>query len=127
MGLASRWPLLGGILIGVLGTTAVTSFAGTLPGKSTSKVIFENDKVRVKQAVFMPGDTEAAMHTHDLAHVGVPLDDGRLTFRYADGKTETMDLKTGTVGFREANVTHQAINVGDKPVRVIEVELKPGR
>ncbi|GGB93669.1 hypothetical protein GCM10011494_10120 [Novosphingobium endophyticum] len=124
MRLALRWPLLSGVILGIFGTTAVTTFAGTSPAKSTSQVLFENEMVRVKQAIFMPGDREAPMHTHDLAHVGIPLDDGRLIFRYPDGKSETLDLKTGTVGFREANVTHQAINVGKNPLRVIEVELK---
>jgi mannose-6-phosphate isomerase-like protein (cupin superfamily) len=33
----------------------------------------------------------------------------------------------GNAVFREANVTHEAINMGDKPLRVIEVEIKrPG-
>lgn len=114
----------GGLALGILGTAAVTGQAAPAPLKSISRVLLENDLVRVKQAVFAPGDAKPGMHTHDLAHVGVPLDDGRLTFNYADGTTETLDLKRGTAGFRPANVTHEAINRGDKPIRVIEVEIK---
>ncbi|MBK8316138.1 MAG: hypothetical protein IPL01_19865 [Acidobacteria bacterium] len=44
--------------------------------KSTSKIVLENDRVRVKEAVFAPGDTNAGMHTHDLPHVGVVIDGG---------------------------------------------------
>lgn len=120
--------MLGGVVIGILGTTALTSYASTLTAeKNSSHIILENDMVRVKEAIFMPGDKHPGMHTHEFAHVGVPLDDGKLTFHYPDGKSETMELKRGSAGFREAKVTHEAINMGDKPVRVIEVEIKrPG-
>lgn len=117
----------GGLALGIAGTAAVTTQAAPAPLKSSSRVLLENDLVRVKEAVFAPGDIKPGMHTHDLAHVGVPLDDGRLTFTYADGTTETLDLKRGTAGFRAANVTHEAVNRGKTPVRVIEVEIKAGR
>lgn len=115
---------VGGIVIGALGTVAVTSHAAPPPEKSSSRILLENDLVRVKEAIFAPNDPRPGMHNHDLAHVGVPLDDGRLTFNYVDGTSETVDLTPGAVGFREANVTHEAINRGDKPIRVIEVEIK---
>ena len=35
-----------------------------------------------------------------------------------------MAFKSGSVGFREANATHQVANPGTTPMRVIEVELK---
>jgi mannose-6-phosphate isomerase-like protein (cupin superfamily) len=92
--------------------------------KSTSKVVLENDKVRVKDAVFAPGDRKPGMHTHDLPHVGVVIDGGTLKFNYPDGKTETLKLARGGVGYREANVTHEAVNMSSQPIRVIEVEIK---
>jgi len=64
------------------------------------------------------------MHTHDLPHVGVVIQGGTLVFKYPDGMSETMKLDVGGVGFREANVTHEPVNTGSSPVRVIEVELK---
>ena len=89
---------------------------------STSKVVFENARVRVKDVTFPPGVT--GMHTHDLAHVGVVIQGGTLEFKYPDGKSETAKLEAGGVGFRDANVTHEPVNPGKTPVRVIEVELK---
>lgn len=68
--------------------------------KSTSKIVLENDRVRVKEAVFAPGDTNAGMHTHDLPHVGVVIDGGTLKFNYPDGKTETMYLPRGVPAAR---------------------------
>jgi mannose-6-phosphate isomerase-like protein (cupin superfamily) len=118
----------GGIIIGAL-LTASLPMAGAGPGaqvggKSTSKIVLENDRVRVKEAIFAPGDKDAKMHTHEYPHVGVVIDGGTLRFNYPDGKTETMNLPRGGVGYRDANVTHQAINPGREPVRVIEVEVK---
>ena len=61
---------------------------------------------------------------HDLPHVGVIIDGGTLKFNAPDGKVETLDLARGAVGYRDANVTHEPINPGKTPIRVIEVEIK---
>jgi mannose-6-phosphate isomerase-like protein (cupin superfamily) len=117
-----------GILVGaILATGAWTSAAGraeaqATPGGSSSKVVFENARVRVKDVTFAPGVTP--MHTHDLPHVGVVIQGGTLVFRDPSGKTETMKLEAGGAGYRDANVSHEPTNPGQTPVRVIEVELK---
>jgi quercetin dioxygenase-like cupin family protein len=115
-----------GIIIGVAGTIAAMNWLNSVSAadKNASKVVLENDKVRVKEAVFVPGDKHPGMHTHEYPHVGVTIDGGTLQFNYPDGKTETTELKPGRVGYREANVTHEAVNVGKSTVRVIEVEIK---
>lgn len=115
-----------GVVVGVASTIGAMHWidGASAAEKNSSRVVLENDKVVVKEAIFMPGDRKPGMHTHKYAHVGVPIDGGKLQFSYPDGKTETADLKPGAPGFREANVTHEAVNVGDKPVRVIEVEIK---
>jgi quercetin dioxygenase-like cupin family protein len=124
---------MAGVVVGsVLGTGALVS--GHLSAKaadvsqanarslSTAKVVLENDRVRVRDVTFPPGVT--GMHTHALPHVGIVIQGGTLVFKYPDGKSETMKLEQGGVGFREANVTHEPVNTGSSPVRVIEVELK---
>lgn len=90
--------------------------------QSTAKIVLENARVRVRDVTFPPGVT--GMHTHELPHVGVVIQGGTLVFNYPDGKSETAKLDVGGVGFREANVTHEPVNKGSSPVRVIEVELK---
>ena len=90
--------------------------------QSTAKVVLDNARVRVRDVTFPPGVT--GMHTHELAHVGIVIQGGTLVFKYPDGKSETAKLDVGGVGFREANVTHEPVNTGTSPVRVIEVELK---
>jgi mannose-6-phosphate isomerase-like protein (cupin superfamily) len=116
-----------GIVVGAAGGVGATLYIGNSTSaaeKNSSKVILENDKVRVKEAIFVPGDNKPGMHTHELPHVGVAIDSGTLKFNYPDGKSETLNLNPGGAGYRDANVTHEAINVGSKPVRVIEVEIK---
>ena len=116
-----------GIVIGITVGVATMLWLGTsttAAEKNSSKVILENDKVRVKEAIFVPGDKKPGMHTHEFPHVGVAIDGGTLKFNYPDGKTETLELKSGGAGYRDANVTHEAVNVGSKPMRVIEVEIK---
>src|SRR5688572_28219980 len=92
--------------------------------KSSSKVVLENARVRVKDVTFAPGEKNPGMHTHDLAHVGVILTAGSLTFSEPGKPAETVKFDAGSVGFREANVTHQVTNPGSSTMRVIEVELR---
>jgi mannose-6-phosphate isomerase-like protein (cupin superfamily) len=116
-----------GTVVGIAGGAATMLWVGgrtSAAEKSSSKVILENSRVRVKEAIFAPGDKNPGMHTHEYPHVGVAIDSGTLKFNYPDGKTETLELKPGGAGYRDANVTHEAINLGSKPIRVIEVEIK---
>jgi quercetin dioxygenase-like cupin family protein len=112
---------LSGFVVGVAFGTALT-LAWTGQTQGSAKVVLENARVRVRDVTFPPGPT--AMHTHELAHVGIVIEGGTLVFKDPDGKSETAKLDAGSVGFREANVTHAPVNTGTRPVRVIEVELK---
>jgi mannose-6-phosphate isomerase-like protein (cupin superfamily) len=112
---------LSGFVVGVALGTALTLVA-TGQTQGSAKVVLENARVRVRDVTFPPGPT--GMHTHELPHVGVVIQGGTLVFKYADGTSETAKLEAGSVGFRDANVTHAPMNPGSTPVRVIEVELK---
>ena len=92
--------------------------------KNTARILLENERVRVREVTFAPGAPAEGMHTHDLAHVGVILTAGRLVFTEPGKTKEEVKFDVGSVGFREANVTHQVTNPGATPMRVIEVELK---
>ena len=92
--------------------------------KYSTQVVFENERVRVKDVTFPVGVPDTGMHTHDLAHVGVILTEGQVLFTDKDGKKETASFTSGSVGFRGPNATHMVSNPGTKPMRVIEVELK---
>ena len=90
--------------------------------KPAVKVLLENDKVRVREVTFAPGSGDT--HTHPWAHVGVILTKGQLAFADTGKPEEVVDFEAGSVGFREAKVTHLARNPGKTPMKVIEVEVK---
>ena len=134
-----RTQYLSGALAGAVITAVVLTAAGPFAGgasarpdsdasqaavKYTSKTVFENERVRVKDVTFPPGVMDTGMHTHDLPHVGVILTAGALAFTEKGKPGETVKFEAGSVGYREANVTHQVANPGKTPMRVIEVELK---
>jgi quercetin dioxygenase-like cupin family protein len=87
----------------------------------TIKVKFENDRVRVMEAILPPGVKEQ-VHSHP-AYVIYVLEGGRYRNYASDGKITEGELKTGEILFREP-LTHAAENIGDKPLHMILVELK---
>jgi quercetin dioxygenase-like cupin family protein len=106
------------------GSGVYPALAAQAAGQAESRVVLENDLVRVKDVTFPAGVADTGMHTHDLAHVGIILTEGALRFTNPDGTVETVKFTPGTVGFREANATHMVASAGPGPMRVIEVELK---
>jgi len=96
--------------------------AGAKMPEPQVKVLLENAQVRVREVTFAPGSGDT--HTHPWAHVGVILTKGQLAFADAGKTEETVNFEAGSVGFREAKVTHLARNPGKTPMKVIEVEVK---
>jgi len=82
--------------------------------------IMENDRVRVLNVVFQPGD-KAPMHHHP-DHVIYVLKGGTIKMR-SGNTTSEMELKAGDAVFLEEQ-SHEAQNVGDTVVDLIVVELK---
>ena len=124
---------VGGVVVGAVvavaamtGGSVLSAEAGAVQAgvKYDSKVVLENDLVRVKDVTFPAGVLDTGMHTHDLAHVGVIISQGSLIFTDEAGKKEIVEFLPGTVGFREANATHMVANPGRQAMRVIEVEIK---
>ncbi len=121
-----------GMIAGAVVTVALSPTARLLarvsaqegPGRPVYKIVLENDRVRVRDVTFAPGVRDNGMHTHQYPHVGVILTKGTLVFTDPAGKVDSVPFEAGSVGFREANVTHMVSNPGPDPMRVIEVELK---
>jgi quercetin dioxygenase-like cupin family protein len=87
----------------------------------TIRVRFENDRVRVLEAMLPPG-TKEQVHSHP-AYVIYVLEGGRYRNYAADGKITEGTFQTGDVVYRDP-LTHAAENIGDKPMHFILVELK---
>lgn len=117
------WGMLAGASVMALALTGTaTGSVVAAASTSTVKVVLENARVRVRDVTFAPGT--APMHTHELAHVGVILTPGTLVFTEPGKPADTVKFDAGSVGFRDAGVTHQVTNPGPGAMRVIEVELK---
>jgi mannose-6-phosphate isomerase-like protein (cupin superfamily) len=97
----------------------VLAFAADDPGK------IDNDAVRVLKAVDQPHHP-GALHRHDVNRVMVYLTSGDQTLRYQDGKVDEQHWKAGQVAWSPAGGLHVSENVGEKPLQIIEVELKKG-
>ena len=120
--------------VGIVGLRATAAPAGAVAqaaapaaapanmAKPGVKVLLENEQVRVREVTFAPGSGDT--HTHPWAHVGVILTKGQLAFADAGKPEELVNFEAGSVGFREAKVTHLARNPGKTPMKVIEVEVK---
>lgn len=86
-----------------------------------TKLIMENDRVRVFDAWFKPGD-KAAMHTHP-DHVMYVFNDGLLKITPSKGNTQDVNLKAGQAIWMDAT-SHTVENLGKTDVHLLIVELK---
>ncbi len=89
-------------------------------GSGIYRVILENDRVRVMEVRFKPGEKIAA-HTHP-DHVIVVTSAGKLAITNSEG-TQEFDAKIGDTFFVSAE-THSAENVGTTEFACVVTELK---
>jgi quercetin dioxygenase-like cupin family protein len=106
--------------VGIWETPAYAQDPAVVNSK-TIRVRFENDRVRVLEAILPPGAKEQ-VHSHP-AYVICVLAGGRYRNYAADGKITEGTFQTGDVIYRDP-LTHAAENIGDKPMHLILVELK---
>ena len=93
-------------------------------GAAKITVLADNDKVRVFEAQFKPGDENKAVPSAS-SRVVRALKGGTLMRTYADGKTQNVEWKTGEVRFLEPDKTaYTAKNVGKSDVHLYVVVLK---
>jgi quercetin dioxygenase-like cupin family protein len=85
------------------------------------KLIMENDRVRVLDARFKPGE-KAAMHMHP-DHMVYIFNDGKLKLTPSKGKIQEVDLKAGQTIWMDAT-SHAAENLGKSDAHLLVVELK---
>ncbi len=91
-------------------------------GKAAVKVLFENDKVRVVEATFKPGDE--APNVARPFRVVRPLKGGTLQRTWADGKIDKVVYKTGEVKALEADKPFTPKNIGKSDVVLYVVFVK---
>ncbi len=87
----------------------------------TSRVVFENARVRTHAILYPPGSV-TPQHVHRWPRVVVVIEGGRLEIRDAGGQTRTMGVETGQVVWRPAE-EHVVANVGSTLIRLVEIDL----
>ena len=95
-------------------------------GTSTVKVYFENDKVRVFERSYKPGDTNTEVASSQYRVVRT-MKGGTLERTYADGKKEKTELKEGTVRWLEptkGGATYTVKNIGKTEIVSYVIVLK---
>jgi hypothetical protein len=98
-------------------------------GNVASRILFENERVRVWEMDLAPG-AESATHRHDLDYVLVQLEGDRIAARFeSDSAGPYKDYVEGTVEpgktrFIARGGIETAINVGARRYREILIELK---
>ena len=88
------------------------------------KLTFENDRVRVMEVTFKPGEKIPA-HSHP-DHYAYVLEGGQLTISKAGAAPSVADIKPGQVLWIAAE-THSAQNTGKTQVKLLVNELKPAK
>ncbi len=89
-------------------------------GKSIVKI--ENDRLRITEWRFRPGE-ETGWHRHEFDYVVVPMSTGRLEIVAPDGSVSGSELKAGEPYFRRAGVEHNVINASGGDFSFIKIEL----
>ncbi len=117
--------LAAGVLLATLALVVATKTAMAQDqvkvAPNNTKVLLENDRVRVLDVQTKPGE-KLAMHSHP-AYLVYSLSTSKAKFTSPDGKTTESELKAGAVNWREAE-THAVENVGTTDSHVLVIELK---
>lgn len=106
------------------GKAAPAAKAADKGGTAKLTTVMENEKVKVFEVEYKPGDENKSVPT-SASRVVRALKGGTLTRYYADGKTEKSEWKTGEVKFNPPTKTaYTAKNTGSTDIHLFIVQLK---
>lgn len=99
------------------------------PPQTGREAQFENSDVKVWKSIILPNDP-LPLHRHEHPRVIVALNGGTMKILEESGQSELHDWQTGHAYWLPANAPgtrHQDVNVGDKPIEVMVVELEQAK
>ena len=103
-----------------------TSKSGTPLGPIGTKVLFENEHIRV-WSVELPGKGHQPLHEHEHPYLIVPVSEGKALMRWEDGREREIIDVLGNVVYREASGgPHELFNLEETKFHSILVEIKAG-
>jgi len=95
-------------------------------GPIGTKIIFENDLVRIRDMQVAPRGKKV-WHHHTLPYAIVPITGGKVEIETTDGKIYQGEEGPGEAIWRDAGEKHELRNLTDKPYQNILVEVKVKR
>ena len=94
-------------------------------GDVATKVLFENDRVRVWEMVLEPGQS-SDWHRHDHPYLLCIVEGDTVDALGDDGRQFTLEAKPGTVFYVPPGDPEIATNRSSTPFREVLIELKDG-
>ncbi len=82
------------------------------------------EKARVYVATLQPRVPVPSSSGHATNRVLIHMDDGTMTRREAGGQVQTMTFRRGDVRWQAASGPYEAENTTDRPIRILEIDLK---
>lgn len=93
------------------------------PNLAHYQILLENSYTRITQWIFAPGE-QTGWHKHKYNYVTIQQSDGGLLLQGSDGTEKWINYQAGrTVAWR-APIEHNAVNISDVTVKVLEIEYK---
>jgi beta-alanine degradation protein BauB len=115
-----------GLLAALAGLVFSAGFAAAqILAQTGREPQFENGAVKVWKSLILPHNP-LPWHRHEHPRVIIALRGGTMELLEESGKSEVQEWQTGKAYWLGANppgTRHQDINVGDKPIEVMVVEL----
>jgi hypothetical protein len=106
--------------------------AGAELGEVATRVLFENERVRMWELTLAPGEA-SALHRHDLDYVIVLLEGDRIAAVPGPGSARgprEAEVTPGRAVYLKRGDSEWAVNTGERPYRELLIELKdppPGK
>ena len=94
-----------------------------MKGDVGTKLIFENDRVKVWELTLQPGQA-VGEHTHQHDYLILPIETSLVEVTRSGGRVEVSEYAGGSVIYRQKGETHDAKNVGTARYHQLIVELK---
>lgn len=110
---------------GMLGLLGVVSLWAQNPsGGAAIENKFDTPQARVFIATLAPHTPVSSPTGHATNRVLIYLDAGRMTRKESNGAVQNIDFKHGDIRWRPASGAYVAENIGDRPIRILEIDLK---
>lgn len=104
-----------------LGTSALLA---QTPGRAAITEKLDTPQVHVYVATLQPHTPVPSANGHATDRMLIYMDDGVMTRKEGSGKPETITFHRGDLRWRPASGAYVAENTSDRPIRILEIDLK---